>query len=868
MSGNKYVMHGQDRASISSKKTANWSKKHSVGRGAGYFCGKETHKAMKTRVMILLSALLLSLPTFAQKTIVTGIVRDSLTREGEPAAVLQFFRANDLEKPVAYTTTDEEGRFTQRLDGSGLYELLFSGIGRQSVRRNFTIPGQQDTLDLGEILIQDDVETLSAGVVTAQRTLVKMEVDKMTYDVSGDVDAKTSTVLDMLRKVPMVSVDGQDNITVNGSSSFQVYVDGKPNQMMSQNASTIFKVMPANTVKNIEVITNPGVKYDAEGVGGVLNIITNREVTGGSSAADGFYGTVMATGSNRGGGGGLTAALQKGKFAMSLTANGSYNAMNHTETDLVRTQDNGFTNTTHTSTDMKIPVAMVNGSASYEIDSLNLVSATLGYMHYGMVNKNGFTTAILSVPGADPFSYSGMLTSKNNRNNISVSADYQHLWANKPGRSLVVSYQYNGAPAVNNSMTLLDAASLPGFDFTDRKSDGRTGSDDHTVQLDFTTPLGSKHSLSTGAKFLNRHNSSDQTDYLWNGTSFVENPLGSLQYDFYNRIGAAYAELTGNYGVFSLKAGVRYEYTWQNYKSSKESGAFSVNYGNLVPSASLQWTLSPTQNIGLSYNMRISRPGISYLNPYVDTSDPMARSYGNPDLETERGHNISLVYNFYSPKVMVNATLRHSITGNGISAYSFYGNDNILNTTYGNIVQNNSTSLNAFLMVTPTNKTRIMLNGGFGYTDLRSQELGQQNAGWNYNVLLGAQQTLPWDLRLSANVIVSGRQIDLQGWSSGMSLGMLGLTKTFLDDRLSLSLSGMVPFAKGAKLNMTSHTRGNGFTSDMTTRIPLASINFQISWSFGKQGNYTTKKARRTIENESQLNSTTTAQSVGSVIGL
>ena len=124
--------------------------------------------------MILLSALLLSLPTFAQKTIVTGVVRDSLTREGEPAAVLQFFKSSDTEKPVAFTTADEEGRFAQRLDGSGSYELLFSGIGRLPARRQFIIPGQQDTLDLGEILIQDDVETLSAGVETAQRTLVKM----------------------------------------------------------------------------------------------------------------------------------------------------------------------------------------------------------------------------------------------------------------------------------------------------------------------------------------------------------------------------------------------------------------------------------------------------------------------------------------------------------------------------------------------------------------------------------------------------------------------------------------------------------------------------------------------------------------------
>ena len=822
---------------------------------------------MKTRVMILVSVLLLgSVPAFAQKTIVTGRVLDSLTREGEPGAVLQFFRLPDQEKPVAYTTADEEGRFWQRLDGSGNYELLFSGVARISERRSFVIPGQTDTLDLGEILIRDDVETLSAGVVVAQRPLVKMEVDKMIYNVSDDVDSKTSTVLDMLRKVPMVSVDGQDNITVNGSSSFQVYVDGKPNQMMSQNASAIFKMMPASTVKNIEVVTNPGVKYDAEGVGGVLNITTNREATGGASAADGFYGTVMGIGSTRGGGGGVTASLQKGKFAMSLNANGMYNSIRGTETDLVRVQDNGFSTTTHTTTRMKMPMAMVNGSASYEIDSLNLVSATLGFMSFGMKNDNGFTNTILSSPEAGTYSYSGILSTTNNRNNISVGADYQHLWAGVPGRSFVLSYQYNGAPSVNNSMTLMDAASFAGFDFTDRKSDGRTGSNDHTVQADFTTPLGSKHSLSTGAKYLDRHNSSDQTDYLREGSVWRENTASSLKYDFYNRIAAAYAELTGNYGVVSLKAGVRYEYTWQTYTSSAQTGSFSVNYGNLVPSASFQWNLGLTQNIGLSYNMRISRPGISYLNPYVDISDPTARTYGNPDLEAERGHNVSLVYNLYTPKAMLNATLRYTYAGNGISAYSFYDLDNVLNTTYGNIVRNQNVGLNMFLMLTPTSKTRIMLNGGFGYNDLRSAQLGQQNAGWNYNALLGVQQTLPWDLRLSANFITSGKQITLQGWSTGLSIGMLGLTKTFLDDRLSLSVNGLVPLAKGFKMTMNTHTAGSGFTSDTITRIPMSAITFQISWSFGKQGNYSTKRARRSIENESQLNTSTTAESMSSVI--
>ncbi len=818
------------------------------------------------RVLTTILAALLGLSAYAQGTTVKGVVLDSLTREGEPAAILQFFRQPDLEKAVAFTTTDENGQFSHRFTVKGDYTLLFSNMGRVEVRKHFTVTAQDDVIDLGEILARDNAQVLKAGQVTAMRPLVKMDVDKMTYNVEDDVDSKTSTVLDMLRKVPMVSVDGQDNITVNGSSSFQVYVDGKPNQMMSQNASAIFKMMPASAVKNIEVVTNPGVKYDAEGVGGVLNITTNREATGGKSVADGYYGTVRAMGSTRGGGGGLYAGMQKGKFAASVNANLMYNTSNGTTTDVERVQDNGYSMNTHTTSNVKMPMGMVNASASYEIDTLNLVSATAGFMHFGMQSSSDLVNTILMYPGADPLSYGSTSTANNTRSNLSLGADYQHLWENAPGRSLTFSYQFNGAPAINDTKNLFSTTSMAGFDLTDRKTDGTTGSYDHTVQADFTTPLGKLHTLSAGAKFINRHNSSNQTDYLWDGSAFVENPFSSLKYDFYNRIAAAYTELTGTYGKFGLKAGVRYEHTWQSYSSSAQQNPFSVNYGDLVPTASIQWNPTMTQNIGLSYNMRISRPGISYLNPYVDTSDPTALVYGNTELETERGHNFSLVYNFYSPVVMVNATLRHSYTGNGISQFSFYDDENLLNTTYGNIVKNSNTGLRAFVMVNPTNKTRIMFNGGVGYSNLRSEQLNQHNTGWDYNLMLGLQQTLPWDLRMSANVVTTGKRVTLQGWSSGMTIGMLGLTKSFLEDRLSFSLNGVVPIAKGLKMSMESHTTGIGFVTNTSTQIPMAQVMFQVSWTFGKQGNYATKKARRGIQNDDQLNTTSTAETMGSVL--
>ena len=791
----------------------------------------------------------------AQRTVVSGTVLDSLTREGEPAAILQFFKASDLEKPVAFTTTDTDGAFSQVLTGKGEYQLLFSNMGRKSLTRRFTLDGTP-TLDLGIILVQDDVQVLQAGGVTALRPLVKMDVDKMTYDVANDVDAKASTVLDMLRKVPMVTVDGQDNITVNGSSSFQVYVDGKPNQMISANPSVVFKMMPASAVKDISVVTNPGVRYDAEGVGGVLQITTNREVTGGQSVADGAYGTVTGMASTRGYGGGLYYSQQKGKFAVNFNGNAMYNNNPGTVTDLERT-GSGITMKSHSEGGMKIPLVMGNLGMSYEIDSLNLVSATAGIMRMGMTNDGTGSTEMIF--GTEGFRYSTDTYTKSRNNSITASADYQHLWADVPSRSFILSYQFSTSPSTSDSKNLFGTVANPLLNLTDRRTDGKTGSTDHTVQADFTSPLDGIGTISTGAKFISRHNSSDQQQYLWNGTDWDYNTLGSTQYDFYNRIAAAYTELSVNLGNFGIKGGVRYEHTWQNYR---ENGGqtFRTNYGSLVPTASVQLNLGMTSNIGLSYNLRISRPGITYLNPYRDTSDPTALSYGNPDLDVEKNHNVSLVYNYFSSKVMLNLTGRWNHTGNGISSYSFY-QDNILNTTYDNIIASTTTGLNAFLMWNAGSKTRIILNGGVDYADLRSDVLGQSNNGWSYNALLGFQQTLPWDLRFSANGILMSKSYNLQGWSTGISIGTVGLTKTFLNDRLSISVNAVSQLSKD-DLTIKAFTQTKDFTMDMASTIPMRQLSVSVSWTFGKQGNYGVKKARRTITNDEVINTQSTAEAL------
>ena len=238
------------------------------------------------RTFFVMTLMTLSSVAMAQTT-VKGTLMDETLGEAEPFATIRVFKEGKTEKPVAMFLTDENGQFSQEVKGKGKFDIVFSSVGKEDLKMTITL-GQENPLSLDTLYIKENATMLKGVEIVAQKPLVKMEVDKMSYNVAEDEDSKSNTVLDMLRKVPMVTVDGQDNITVNGSSSFKVYVDGMPNVMFSSNPSMVFKSMPATAVKSIEVMTNPGAKYDAEGAAGVLNIVMNKQNPQAAQSLNGY----------------------------------------------------------------------------------------------------------------------------------------------------------------------------------------------------------------------------------------------------------------------------------------------------------------------------------------------------------------------------------------------------------------------------------------------------------------------------------------------------------------------------------------------------------------------------------------------------
>ena len=788
------------------------------------------------QIRIFLSVMMLTMSAVVMaQTTVKGVLKDEVLDESEPFATVRMFKTGQTDKPVAMFLTKEDGQFSEKINGKGKFDIVFSSVGKEDFRQTIEL-NNEGVLDLGTLYIKDNENVLKGVEIVAQKPLVKMEVDKMSYNVAEDEDSKSNTVLDMLRKVPMVTVDGQDNITVNGSSSFKVYVDGMPNVMFSSNPSMVFKSMPATAVKSIEVITNPGAKYDAEGASGILNIVMNKvdSAAGGmpsqSYSMDGYNGTVRASAGTKQLGGSVFVSGQQGKLSYSVNAMTSYNKPGDTKTELEQIQDNGVSQMMTSSNDVKTPFTMGSLSLGYQIDDMSALNLTAQINSMSM-KSNGTTTTMMDGYDVADFSYDSSTDMKNSRTSFSGSLDYQRFFNKERTQSLALTYQLNYSPSsteMTNNFGGTRGIGLP--DLTSRYSENDDKTTNHTFQLDYTMPLGAGQTLSLGGK-LQFHDATSESKYYLKG---VYDPTTSSDYEYKNSILAGYGEYAGNFNKLGVKTGVRYEYTWQDVEYRLGNGTdFSTNYGNLVPSASLQYTISQGSNLGLTYNMRISRPGISYLNPYVDKTNPIALSYGNPNLDVEKAHNISLVYNMFTPKLMINLNLHHNFTDNAISQYSFYDSNNLLNTTYGNVVQRHQTGLNAYVNYLLTPKTRLFMNGGINYLSLNSDELNQSNSGWTANIMAGLQQTLPWDLKLSAFLITSTKNYTLQGWSGGFNILTASLSKSLFNDKLTLGVQGIMGLNKGGNLNIESSSRGQNFTSYSNVKVPIYGVTFTVSYTFG-----------------------------------
>ena len=653
---------------------------------------------------------------------------------------------------------------------------------------------------------------LDGVVVKAQKQLIKQEIDRIGYDVQADEESKTQTVMDMLRKVPMVTVDGQDNILVKGNSSYKIYKNGHYDPSLSKNAKETFKSMPASMVKRIEVITDPGAREDAEGVDAILNIVM---VDG--SKMQGMTGVVSAsynTNNQRnlytsltGQMGKLLASVDYGYGGMS-----SRSTVSITDTER-RYLDTGNRMQSHSDGTNPGAIHYSNLNASYDIDSLNLLSASFGGYFYKLNVQGDGSSALTNPLGQPVYSFNNHYWMPGySHSSWNGRMDYEHKTRRK-GERLTLSYMLAlTRQHTDQENTYTDLVNAP-FRYTGSLQTERERFTEHTFQADWLRPLGKGHQLEVGAKYISRNNNSHNTQNFFDlkvQSDYVDysgiDMLTNNEFEHTTRVLAGYADYIYNHRKWSARAGLRYEYSYMKGQYPDGKGdTFGKHLSDWVPQASLKYQVTDAQSLKLSFTTSINRPGISYLNPAIVTSPPKLTL------------QIAPAYNYSSE---------------GISTIQTARND-IRYTTYNNILSYRRFSVEQYVQWKPFDGTTVVINNNLRYEHYENPNLGYRTFGWSDNFYANLSQKLPWKLLLY--MAVYGKM----GHSPN---GIYYMQHSYQGYYFSLQRS----FLKDNRLTV----RINGDYRDFQQSWNNArSFSLSITWRFGSL-KANVKKAEHSIEND------------------
>lgn len=799
-------------------------------------------------ILSMLLSVIFTVPAFAAPFAVKGVVTDSIG-ESEAFATFRIYELPDTVKTAAVGTTDADGYFLQNLEKAGKYIITINSVGKQPHNVPFTLTSKEPTADLGTIVMSGSPTMLEEVTVTAQRPLVVKEIDRIGYDVQADDDSKTKNVLEILRKVPMVSVEADGTIKVNGSSDFKVFKNGKPNKSFTSNAKDILAAIPASMIKKIEVITEPGAKYDAEGIGSILNIVTVensviRGVMGSASLRSSSTDYMLPTNGN------LWIQSQIDKVTFSVNGGGGFRRRGSSKSGNFSESiyPDGKVNRSESTSESKNYFGWFGGEASYELDTLNLFTADFNGFFYGMKQWSNGSIAMFDAAGNKLYGYNSLLTTPDPDNSIDMNVNFSYQRSTRrKGENILFNYQLTLTNSNHSSdYDYTDAYQMP-VDYMSQNYFSKERFNEHTFQLDWVRPFAKINTIETGGKYVLRRNTAH------NCQTFGSQPEVFTDFRHITDVGALYAQYSLRWKSLSFRAGLRYEYSRMKAEYiSGDNPDFSSSFNDLVPSAALSWNMSQASSLAFNYASRINRPGIWALNP-VRNSTPTSVSYGNPDLSSARHNSFKLTFMHIRPNFNFNVSANFEMSNSGIVGYTFVDDNDIINSTYANIGRQRNLSLSGFFQWSITRTTKWMVNANVRYN--RFSQTGLSLSRWNWNGFTRLSQDLPNKFSIEAMMFHwSGWVGSVYSYSKNSGISSysysIGLRKSFLkQDRLNINVSIDNPIGPNRNYTPTFTVNGDVTGHSLTYWQPRKSISLGISYRFGSL-NASVKKTAKSINND------------------
>jgi outer membrane receptor protein involved in Fe transport len=741
--------------------------------------------------------------------------------------------------------SDAKGKFQIPDVPFGVYDINISFLGYNTVKLDsISITGDQPEFSIGTITLSSADVTPGEVEVVGEKPVVENKFDKIIYNVSNDVTSQGALAIDVLRKVPQVTVDADGNVELQGNSNIRFLINGKESSIFGNNLADALQSIPASQIKSIEAITNPGAKYDLQGTAGIINIILQE------SRLKGIDGNVNLTVGTRNQNGSVNLGVKRGNFGVNGYFSGNWRL--GTDGDFsssrVSTDTSSMQNTTLIQNGInRFERKGYRAGAGFEWEiakKLNLTgSAGYNNFTFGSSGPVDLNETITNISGGLISEYSTIRDFTNNRQNSSIDWNINlKKGFRKEGHEidLVVNSTY-GRPVSDYFLTLSragDANPSQGIQSKNPGTDNTT-----TFQVDYVYPVSETSEIEAGLKSSFNEITSSVGVNVYNPLSgeYVFDPVQSYNLKYSLDIYAAY--LSASFRLFNwldFKPGARYEYSDIGIDYP---GASVPSYGTLVPSLLLSHNLGKNKSVQLTYTRRIRRPGYNDLNPFINRSDPFNVETGNYLLRPEVGERFELSYNTgFSKGGNLKITLAQRISSREIeditTFYPFYtiGDSTFRNVsvrTKDNIGSEYNTGLNIFGSIPITSKLNLRTNMGLFHNYLvTNRSEGSLSTGFAFRGNLNASWQLPDKFLAELFGFWRSGERTIQGRDPQFYIYNFAIRKLFWKDNASLGFTVTNVFRKSIRQVSTVTTENS--VSRSVRELPFRSFGLSFTYKFGK----------------------------------
>lgn len=790
----------------------------------------------KASLPVLLLIILFTLPclVFSQtKVKLSGTVSDS--SKALAMVTIRIFKNNNT---VALQTTlsKENGSFELNKPDTGSYVLSFTHTGYAEKQMTITVSSQAGDMQIDPVQLSKATGTLNEVVVRSQRPMVEQSDDKIVFNVEDDPTNKTETAIDILRKTPFVSVDGEDNIKINGKPNFKVLLNGRETSMFARNIKEALRGFPGSVISKIEVITTPSAKYDGEGIGGLINIITKKKVAGYNGSVSSFSRT-----SDKVNNFSVNGNAKLGKFGLSVFLNAGFsNPVLQRNTNITtpsvkdiysqRTLDGDQYSSSNWS--------FGNAELSWEIDTLNTISVYTNIDSWA--NKTETTQKITTDFISSPSLVSDYIfDNKSSNPGVTVGSDYiKHFKKNKERE---FSLRFLGEFGKNDAH-LESSQDNP---VTDRflVNNNYAINNQYTFQADNSIPL-KNGKVEGGLKAILRRASSDfQSNIKYDEfDEYKQNPANTDYFKYDQDVISLYGLYNLRLKKSSFRAGLRIEYTNVNGNFVTSQTQVKNSYATFLPNLQFTNKVSQVSTLVFAYTKRLQRPYIWDLNPFVNNNDSLNISYGNPDLGPQTSHTLSAQWRYSKGNTFAGINLDGSYSGNKIMQYlSFDPQTGITTTTSLNIGEEYQSGLGVNFNTKITPKWSVYVDGSIRYISVKNNsDKSQSNSGFGSNFNFQTSYRFNTKFFISTYLGLWQQPRGIQTTYPFNLWHNVSVNYKIFKEKLNISVRAVNAFEKTR--DFKTITKDENFYNTNTTTQIRRGLVLALTWNFGKLTENVSKK--------------------------